>query len=134
MQTSDPLRWPDLNACASPKRDPNTCEQALYRGRCCSLLGAEGKALGRDFIVRLIKSGVKPTISGDLWSDGGMGLFGIYAHGISESWVMEKALIGLVACETERHTAENITKWTKDALLGIGLKAGDLLKPADGGA
>ena len=40
-----------------------------------SLLGAEGKALGRDFIVRLIKSGVKPTISGDLWSDGGMGLF-----------------------------------------------------------
>ena len=52
-----------------------------------SLLGAEGKALGRDFIVRLIKSGVKPTISGDLWSDGGMGLFGIYAHGISESWV-----------------------------------------------
>ena len=69
-----------------------------------------------------------------LWSDGGMGLFGIYAHGISESWVMEKALIGLVACETERHTAENITKWTKDALLGIGLKAGDLLKPADGGA
>ena len=99
-----------------------------------SLLGAEGKALGRDFIVRLIKSGVKPTISGDLWSDGGMGLFGIYAHGISESWVMEKALIGLVACETERHTAENITKWTKDALLGIGLKAGDLLKPADGGA
>ena len=47
---------------------------------------------------------------------------------------MEKALIGLVACETERHTAENITKWTKDALLGIGLKASDLLKPADGGA
>ena len=62
-----------------------------------SLLGAEGKALGRDFIVRLIKSGVKPTISGDLWSDGGMGLFGIYAHGISESWVMEKALIGQTA-------------------------------------
>ena len=97
-----------------------------------SLLGAEGKALGRDFIVRLIKSGVKPTISGDLWSDGGMGLFGIYAHGISESWVMEKALIGLVACETERHTAENITKWTKDALLGIGLKAGDLLEQDTG--
>ena len=46
---------------------------------------------------------------------------------------MEKALIGLVACETERHTAENITKWTKDALLGIGLKAGDLLEQ-DAGA
>ena len=42
---------------------------------------------------------VKPSISGDLWSDNGMGLFGIYAHGITETWVMEKALIGLVACD-----------------------------------
>ena len=55
-----------------------------------------------------MKSGVKPSITGDLWSEGGMGLFGIYAHGITDSWVMEKALIGLVACEKERHTADNI--------------------------
>ena len=76
-----------------------------------SLLGAEGKALGRDFIVRLLKSGVKPSISGDLWSDNGMGLFGIYAHGIADwSTGSEKALIGLVACESERHTAENVKK------------------------
>ena len=64
-----------------------------------TLLGDEGKALARDFIVRLIKSGAKASISGDLWSDNGMGLFGIYAHGITETWVMEKALIGLVACD-----------------------------------
>ena len=57
------------------------------------------EALGRDFLVRLIKSGVKPSISGDLWSESGMGLFGIFAHGITETWVMEKALICLVACE-----------------------------------
>ena len=44
------------------------------------MLGEEGKTLGRDFVVRLLKSGVKPSISGDLWSEGGMGLFGIYAH------------------------------------------------------
>ena len=55
----------------------------------------------------IIKSGVKPSISGDLWSDSGMGLFGIFAHGITETWVMEKALIGLVACEKELHTAVN---------------------------
>ncbi len=41
------------------------------------------------------------TISGDLWSDGGMGLFGIYAHGITETWVLEKKLIALVACESK---------------------------------
>ena len=65
------------------------------------MLGLEGKALGRDFVVRLLKSGVRPSISGDLWSEGGMGLFGIYAHGITETFVMEKALIGLVACSDE---------------------------------
>ena len=40
---------------------------------------------------------------------------------------MEKALIGLVACEKERHTADNIKKWTTEALLGIGLSPDELL-------
>ena len=57
----------------------------------------------------------------------GMSLFGIFAHGITESWIMEKALIGLVACESERHTAENIATWTKDALKVIGLTADGLM-------
>ena len=43
-----------------------------------------------------------------------MALFGIYAHGITETCKMEKALIALVACEKERHTAENIKKWTDE--------------------
>ena len=94
---------------------------------CISLLGKEGMALGRDFVVRLLNSGVKPSISGNLWSEGGIGLFGIYAHGISETWVMEKALIGLVACESERHTAINITKWTNEALEKMGLTAAEHL-------
>ena len=58
-----------------------------------------------------------------------MGLFGIFAHGITETWVMEKALIGLVACESDRHTAENIQKWTKEALEAIGLTSEKLLAP-----
>ena len=48
-----------------------------------------------------------------------MSLFGIFAHGITESWVMERALIGLVACESKRHAAENIAMWTNDALKAI---------------
>eukprot|EP00966_Prymnesium_polylepis_P187125 4337712-Prymnesium_polylepis.1 len=58
-----------------------------------------------------------------------MGLFGIFAHGITETWVMEKALIGLVACEKERHTAHNIAQWTTEALEAIGLTAEGLLEP-----
>ena len=97
-----------------------------------SLLGAEAKGVGRDLIVRLLKSSVKPSITGDLWSDHGMALFGIYAHGITETWKMEKALIALVACETEAHTAENIKKWTDEALKNIGLVSEKLLGAAAG--
>ena len=86
-------------------------------------------AIGRDFVVDLLNSGVKPSISGDLWSDGGMSLFGIYAHGITSKWLMEKALIGLVACESESHTAVNIAKWTDEALEKLGLTAAQLLAP-----
>ena len=64
-----------------------------------TLLGVEGKAVARDFLVRLLRSGFKPSITGDLWSEKGMGLFGIYAHGMTDTWVMEKVLIGLVACD-----------------------------------
>ena len=61
-----------------------------------------------------------------------MGLFGIFAHGMP-AFKMEKALIGLVACESERHTADNIEKWTEDALKAVGLTAPSLLGTADGG-
>ena len=97
-----------LELCKARLRYSLPCRQTVAQHH--TLHGSEGKALGRDFIVRLLNSGVKPSISGDLWSDGGMGLFGIYAHGITDMWKMEKALIGLVACESECHTAENISR------------------------
>ena len=116
-------RIPEL--CKARLRYELPCEHTVRNE--IALLGSEGKALGRDFLVRLIKSGVKPTISGDLWSQDGMGLFGIYARGITETFVVEKALIGLVACESERHTAPNIKRWTKEALESIGMTPKGLL-------
>lgn len=116
-----------LQLCKARLRYQLPCRQTVAEH--LKMLGLEGKALARDFIVRLLKSGVKPTISGDLWSESGMGLFGIYAHGISETWVMEKALIGLVACASERHTADNIKKWTEEALADIGFTKEELLAP-----
>ena len=116
-----------LELCKARFRFALPCRQTMEKE--LTLLGHEGKAIGHDFIVRLINSGVRPSITGDLWSEGGMGLFGIFAHGITETWVMEKALIGLVACEAERHTAVNIKKWTEEALVAIGLSTKDLLAP-----
>ena len=50
---------------------------------------------------------------------------------MTETWVMEKALIGLVACESKRHTAENIKKWTDEALRDIGLTAANLVEEVE---
>ena len=50
---------------------------------------------------------------------------------MTETWVMEKALIGLVACESKRHTAENIKKWTEEALKDIGLTAANLVEEVE---
>ena len=114
-----------LQLCQCRLRYELPCQETVHTH--LTLLGVEGKAVARDFLVRLLRSGVKPTITGDLWSENGMGLFGIYAHGMTDTWVMEKVLIGLVACESERHTHENIKKWTDEALEGIGLTATQLL-------
>jgi len=116
--TAEKRRSTDADVAGQPKY----CLAMTARlGNFSWLLGAEGKVLGRDFVVRLLKSGVKPSIAGDLWSEGGMGLFGIFAHDITETYKMEKALMGLVACETKRHTAPNIKKWTDEAMEAIGL-------------
>ena len=106
----------------------NTIRSAL------KLIGAEARVIALNKVRGWLVSGVKFSMSGDLWSDSGMGLFGIYAHAMPGSFTMEKVLIGLVACESERHTGENIKQWTEEALRDMGLTPAKLLKsqPAGG--
>jgi hypothetical protein len=54
-------------------------------------------------------------------------LLGSEGKALGRDFIQEKALIGLVACESERHTAVNIAKWTKEALESIGLTEAGLL-------
>ena len=109
------------------------CEDSVKKH--LDLLGAEGKEISRSMraLAPLGRQGKHQRRPVELWSDNGMGLFGIYAHGIADwSTGSEKALIGLVACESERHTAENVKKWTETALTEIGLTVKGLLsKPSD---
>ena len=63
-----------LELCKARLRYELPCETTVRRQ--LQLLGAEGKAIARDFLVRCLASGVKISITGDLWSENGMGLFG----------------------------------------------------------
>ena len=87
-----------LELCKTRYRYDLPCKMTVRRH--LQLLGAEGKGIARNFLVRCLRSGVKISITGDLWSENGMGLFGIYAHGMPK-FKMEKALIALIACESE---------------------------------
>ena len=62
-----------------------------------------------------------------------MGLFGIYLLRARDDRELgeEKALIALVACASEHHTAVNIKKWTNEALKDMGLVAAKLLEEDD---
>jgi hypothetical protein len=87
-----------LELCKARFRYALPCEQTVNRQ--LKFLGAEGKVNARNFLVRCLKAGIRITITGDLWSEDGMGLFAMYAHGMPD-FAMEKALIGLVPCESE---------------------------------
>ena len=117
-----------LELCQAKLRYELPCTTTVSRH--LQILGVEGQAVARDFLVTCLKSGVKPAITGDLWSENGMGLFGIYAHGMP-AFKSEKRLIALIACESERHTAVNITQWTEDALKAMGLTVQNLLGPEE---
>ena len=41
----------------------------------------------------------------------------VHGEATETLWKNKKALIGLVACESDRHTSENIQIWTKQAAL-----------------
>ena len=58
------LRSRILELCRARLRYELPCRNTV--GNDITLLGKEGKVIARDFLVRLIKSGVKPTISVDL--------------------------------------------------------------------
>jgi len=108
-----------LKLCKARFRYELPSEDTVHRH--LQILGRDGKAIAHDFLLRLLASGCKVSITGDLWSEGGMGLFGVYAHGMPKSFEMEKMLIGLVACESDRHTVENISDCNVQALRDMGL-------------
>ena len=46
----------------------------------------------------------------------------------SAVWALARRAVSNALSESERHTAENIKKWTTEALIGIDLKPEELLQ------
>lgn len=105
----------------------STVKQKIYG------MAVEGKQEVLNFHKTLLKEGVKPAVSGDLWSKNGTALFGVISHGIERTqeirrgekltpvWTMCEKLAGAVPCSKDRHTGEFIgnvsdTTWASSGL------------------
>lgn len=73
-----------------------------------SQLGQEGREEATAWVSRALYDKQKISITGDLWSSNGCGLFGIMGHIITPQWKMESKLLGLEACGDVNHTGEMI--------------------------
>lgn len=66
----------------------------------------EGKNEAKRFVSRARQDGRKLSLTGDLWSDDGTGLFGIVGHYIDEDWKIQSKLLGLISCGHMHHTGK----------------------------
>ena len=99
-----------------------------YKGDCAdtvrglvSVLSDLGQKQCRLFVSTCLRGGTKLSLSGDLWSADGIGLFVIFGHYINEGFQICSGLIGLVSCGAEHHTGDYVQNKTEEALLKLGI-------------
>ena len=103
------------------ERNPDLREEALYGRRRC---GATQELPRHHRHIRELALVLTPPCRRVV-----LGLvLDLRQREVLRKLVLLSHLIGLVACASERHTAENIKKWTSEALDRIGLNAKELLQ------
>ena len=91
-------------------------------------LSVEGKKNVKGELLALIEEGILPSLAGDIWSEGGIAIFGILVYFIDAEGVYHQKLLGALPFGDVRHTGDEIQKATKRcaATMGIGsYKQGD---------
>lgn len=67
----------------------------------------------------LANDGLKPSISGDIWSENGAGIFAAMSHWISRSWTLERWLAFAEPYGSVSHTGAKIARTTKMRLSDV---------------
>ena len=88
-----------------------------------------GRAIATQFHTKLLADGIKPSISGDLWSKKGAALLGLMSHGVVEvprpdgrvDWEMREVLAGAVPCANEHHTGSHVDELSNAAWKSVGI-------------
>ena len=83
---------------------------------CILQLSANGQLRFQNWYTGMLSDGVKPSMAGDIWSDGGCSLMGICFYGISSTWKLDEWLVAATPFGSTRHTGEAIDSITVAAL------------------
>ncbi|KAK3252202.1 hypothetical protein CYMTET_38486 [Cymbomonas tetramitiformis] len=84
-------------------------------------LSAEARIRTQAEIAAVLADGVLVSIAGDIWSEGGISLFGILAYWIDVDFNLQERLLGAIPFSDVRHTGSEILTATKKACAVLGL-------------
>ncbi|KAK3233221.1 hypothetical protein CYMTET_56474 [Cymbomonas tetramitiformis] len=80
-------------------------------------LSAEGKAkVSSSALAALYAEGISPSIRGDIWSQGGIAIFGILAYWIDAEFKYHERLVGAIPFSAVRHTGPKLEAATKKSV------------------
>ena len=89
----------------------------------------------REAVAQMKKTGVKPSMAADIWSDTDVSLLATTLYFIDENWAMQEWLVGCTGFAKERHNADNISAAVEKQLADVGLTYADIhAKVSDNGS
>ncbi|KAK3273462.1 hypothetical protein CYMTET_18297 [Cymbomonas tetramitiformis] len=96
------------------------------------LLSAEGKQRVMESLRLLLEEGILPSLGGDVWSQGGISIFGILVYWLDDEFVLHERLLAALPFSSVSHTADELEKAAKLACAEFGIgkfveAAGDVL-------
>ena len=87
--------------------------------------GAMGQEQATHWIKKCKAADIKPSIAGDIWSQGDKSILAILGYAIFNQdgkWDMEEIVLGVVRFNNKRHTGANIQADTEKALREVGIE------------
>ncbi|KAK3279058.1 hypothetical protein CYMTET_13039 [Cymbomonas tetramitiformis] len=84
-------------------------------------LSGEARVRTRDALVALLAEGILPSIAGDIWSEGGVCIFGILAYWLDLEFERHEKLLAAIPFSDVRHTGPEILAATKKACAETGV-------------
>ncbi|KAK3277244.1 hypothetical protein CYMTET_14736 [Cymbomonas tetramitiformis] len=84
-------------------------------------LSAEGKVKVMEDLKHLFAEGILPSIAGDIWSEGGIAIFGVLVYWMDADFKIQERLVGAIPFSGVRHTGLEVEKAAKTACADFGI-------------